>query len=203
MKYGLAGLFLLFSLATVAQQTIKEQFEKIKTIADAEKFVAANPNLKPAIRKVVYGKDSSRIDQRLLKLNKGDILPVAYVTYKVVDASESVKYRASYVFLDGGELTKVQIDSLKNLIVKKANEGTPFEKLSDDYSMDGNSTHGDTGWFFGEDMVPKELQDGVKAHKKGEIFFVEVPERNWYYIVKKTYDDDLQKEMTVLQANGR
>jgi hypothetical protein len=30
-----------------------------------------------------------------------------------------------------------------------------------------------------------------------------VPERQWYYIVKKTYDDDLQKDVVVLRANGR
>jgi hypothetical protein len=30
-----------------------------------------------------------------------------------------------------------------------------------------------------------------------------VPERQWYYIVKKTYDDDLRKEITVLKSNGR
>jgi alkylhydroperoxidase/carboxymuconolactone decarboxylase family protein YurZ len=36
--------------------------------------------------------------------------------------------------------------------------------------MDGNTTHGDTGWFFGEEMMPKEFQDAVKNHKLGEIF---------------------------------
>jgi hypothetical protein len=69
--------------------------------------------------------------------------------------------------------------------------------------MDGNNTQGDTGWFYGEDTAPKELQDGLKKHNKGDIFFVDVPERQWYYIVKKTYDDDLRKEITVLKSNGR
>jgi parvulin-like peptidyl-prolyl isomerase len=69
--------------------------------------------------------------------------------------------------------------------------------------MDGNTNHGDTGWFFGEDMMPKEFQDAVKAHKLGEIFFVDVSERQWHYIVKKTYDDDDKKTETVLRANGR
>ena len=40
--------------------------------------------------------------------------------------------------------------------------------------MDGNTAHGDTGWFFGEEMMPKEFQDAVKNHKTGEIFFVDV-----------------------------
>ena len=69
--------------------------------------------------------------------------------------------------------------------------------------MDGNNTHGDTGWFFGEEMMPKEFQDAVKTHKLGDIFFVDVPQNQWHYIVKKTYDDQVTKKITVLRANGR
>jgi len=69
--------------------------------------------------------------------------------------------------------------------------------------MDGNTTHGDTGWFFGIEMMPKEFQDAVAKHKKGEIFFVDVSDKQWHYIVKKTYDDDLKKDITVLRSNGR
>jgi hypothetical protein len=52
-------------------------------------------------------------------------------------------------------------------------------------------------------MMPKEFQDAVKNHKTGEIFFVDVADRGWHYIVKKTYDDDDKKTATVLRANGR
>ena len=41
----------------------------------------------------------------------------------------------------------------EKVIVAKANAGTPFDKLSDQYTMDGNKTHG-TVWFFGE-WLPK------------------------------------------------
>ena len=87
--------------------------------------------------------------------------------------------------------------------MKKHSDGVSWEKLSDEYTMDGNTTQGDTGWFFGEEMVPKELQDAVKSHKLNDIFFVDVPERQWNYIVKKTYDDQIKKDITVLRANGR
>jgi parvulin-like peptidyl-prolyl isomerase len=69
--------------------------------------------------------------------------------------------------------------------------------------MDGNTTHGDTGWFFGVEMMPKEFQDAVSKHKTGDIFFVDVSEKQWHYIVKKTYDDREKKDITVLRANGR
>lgn len=203
MKNILGILALMISIPTMAQPTVREQFEKVKTVQDAEKYIAANANLKPAIMKVVYGKDSTALDKRLLKQNKGDVFSVGYVTYKVIEVEESVKYRGSYIFLDRGSLSNREVDSLSKIIVDKLNKGIPFEKVSDEYTMDGNNTQGDTGWFYGEDTAPKELQDGLKKHVKGDIFFVDVPERQWYYIVKKTYDDDLRKEMTVLRSNGR
>ena len=203
MKHVLFALFTVLSVHSFAQLTVREQFEKINTVADAEKYIAANQNLKPALMKVVYGKDSTMLDKRLLKQNKGDVFSVGYVTYKVLEVKESIQFRASYIFLDRGSLSNREVDSLSKLITQKLGEGVPFEKLSDQYTMDGNNTQGDTGWFFGEETVPKELQDAVRKHNLGEIFYVDVPERQWYYVVKKTYNDDLRKEITVLRSNGR
>src|SRR5579863_3724380 len=203
MKLSLVGLFLLISSSIFAQPTVTEQFQKISTQQQAQQFIDANPALKPVLLHLSNGKDSTLIDKRLLRQNKGDVFSVGYVTYKVIDATEKVTYRASYIFLDGSTLSESQIDSLKKIVVQKANAGTPWDQLSDQDTMDGNTTHGDTGWFFGEEMMPKEFQDAVKAHKLGEIFFVDVSERQWHYIVKKTYDDDDKKTATVLRANGR
>jgi hypothetical protein len=203
MKLSLSVLLVLFSAAAIAQPTLVEKFQKIGTVQQAQQFVDANPEIKPAILHLTYGKDTSLIDKRLLRQKQGDIFSVGYVTYKVVEAKESVAYRASYIFLDGSSLSPSEVDSLKKVIVAKANAGTPWDKLSDEYTMDGNTTHGDTDWFFGELMFPKEVQDAVAAHKLGDIFFVDVAERNWHYIIKKTYDDKVQKDITVLRANGR
>ena len=90
-----------------------------------------------------------------------------------MEVKDTVNYRASYVFLDGATLSNSEVESMKKVIVDKANAGTSFEALSDQYTMDGNETHGDTGWFFGELMMPKEFQDAVKNHKVGEIFFLD------------------------------
>ena len=203
MKNSIAVLLLLAWWPVFAQQTVTEKFQKIGTVAEAQQFIDANAALKPALLKLSSQKDSSLIEKRLLRQNKGDVFSVGYVTYKVLDATEKVAYRASYIFLDGATLTPAQIDSLKKIIQQKLTDGASFVQLSDQYTMDGNTTHGDTGWFFGEEMMPKEFQDAVKNHKTGEIFFVDVSDKNWHYIVKKTYDDDDKKEMTVLRANGR
>jgi hypothetical protein len=203
MKISIVGLFLLISAAAFAQPTVTEQFQKITTVAQAEQYVGANKELKPAILHLSYGRDSSLIEKRLLRQAKGDVFSVGYVTYKVIEATDTVAYRCSYVFLDGSSLSPKEVDSLKQIILKKATAGAPFEKLSDDYTMDGNNAHGDTGWFFGEAMVPKELQEAVKAHKLGDIFTVDVSDKQWHYIAKKTYDDQVKKDITVLRSNGR
>ncbi len=203
MKKMLAGLFLVFSSQLFAQQTVNEQFQKITTLEQAQKYIDANAPLKPVLMNLSYGKDTSLIDKRLLKQKKGDVFHVGYVTYKVLDATESIQYRASYIFLDASSLNKKELDSIKNIIVQKSNSGTPFETLSDQYTMDGNTTHGDTGWFFGELVMPKEFQEAVAKAKLGDIFVVEVPERQWYYVAKKTYDDQVKKDIVVLKSNGR
>jgi len=204
MKTILAGLFLLFSAPIFAQLTVTEQFQKIVNVQQAQQFIDANQALKPALLKLDYGKDTSVINKRLLRQTKGDVFSVGYVTYKVIEATETVNYRANYIFLDGASLTATQVDSLRKLIVQKASvAGASFDQLSDQYTMDGNNTHGDTGWFFGEEMMPKEFQEAVKSHKTGEIFFVDVLDKQWHYIVKKTYDDQIKKDITVLRANGR
>lgn len=203
MKYSLVFFALLISSAIVAQETVTEKFQKINNLQQAEQFITANPQLKPAILRLSAGKDSSLIEKRLLRQKQGDIFSVGYVTYKVLESKDTVDYRASYIFLDGSVLSQREVDSLKKEIVAKANAGTPFEQLSDEYTMDGNTTRGDTDWFFGEFMFPKEFQDAVAAHKQGEIFFVDVSEKDWHYIVKKTHNDRVKKDIVVLRANGR
>jgi parvulin-like peptidyl-prolyl isomerase len=203
MKTIFACLFLFLSASLSAQETVTEQFQKINTVQEAQQYIDAHPALKPALLKLSNEKDSSLIDKRLLRQNKGDVFSVGYVTYKVLEAKEIIAFRANYIFLDGSSLTNSQIDSLKKIILQKASEGVSFEQLSDQYTMDGNTTHGDTGWFFGPEMLPKEFQDAVQNHKKGDIFFVDVSEKQWHYIVKKTYDDQDKKEITVLRSNGR
>ncbi len=194
---------LLLSTAAFGQATVRDQFGKIQTVDQANQWIAANAALKPSLLHLTAGKDSTVIDKRLLRQEKGDVFSVGYVTYKVIESTESVKYRANYIFLDGGSLDQTGVDSLKKIILVKITSGGNWDQLSDQYTMDGNTAHGDTGWFFGELQMPKEFQDAVKAHKLGDVFFVDVTDKQWHYIVKKTYDDDDQKTMTVLRANGR
>ncbi len=202
-KFWFFGLALLLSLASYAQLGVTESLRKIETLPQAEAFIAANPLLKPAILKISADRDTSIFHKRLLRQNKGDVFSVGYVTYKVLESEGTVDFRARYIFLDGSEYNAAEIDSLKKLIVQKLNNGESMAALSDQYNMDGNETQGDTDWFSGIYSFPKEFQDAVQAHKVGEVFFADVPERQWHYIIRKTHDDRVKKEMTILRAIGR
>jgi parvulin-like peptidyl-prolyl isomerase len=203
MKSCLVVLFALISAPLFAQQTVTDKFQKITTIEQAQEYIKANPELKPEILELSYGKDSSIIDKRLLRQKKGDVFSVGYVTYKVIDSKESISLRANYIFLDGGSLSKSEVDSLKKIIVQKITAGEPWAKLADQYNMDDNKSHGETGWFYGEFSFPKEFQDAVETHKLGDVFFVDVAEKQWHYIVKKTYENQITKDIKVLRSNGR
>ena len=203
MKFRLTALFIFCFSAIYAQLGVTENLAKITNIQQAEQYIKANPRLKPEILRISADKDTSIYHRRLLRQNKGDLFSVGYYTYKVLESEGTVDFRASYVFLDGGEYSEAEIDSLKKLIVQKANQGTSFAALSDQYNMDGITTQGDTDWFSGQFSFPKEFQDAVQAHKLGEIFFVDVPDRKWHYIVKKTHNDRVKKEMTILKSIGR
>jgi hypothetical protein len=203
IKNSLAALLLLFSITIFAQPTVTEQFQKITTVQQAQKYIDANPELKPVLLNLSIGKDSAAIDKRLLRQKPGDIFSVGNTTYKVLEVKDTMNFRASYIFLDGASYTRPEIEGLRKTIMEKLSAGVAFETLSDQYTMDGNKTRGDTDWFFGEYMVPKEFQEAVQKHMPGDIFFLDVPEKQWHYIIKKTHHDRVTKDVVALKSNGR
>ena len=203
LKYSLVAFCFLLSIPIFAQLRVTENLRKIETTQQAQQYIDANPRLKPALLTISAEKDSAIIHKRILRQKKGDVFSVGYVTYKVLEAADTVTSRASYIFIDGSEFSGTQLDSLKKVIVKRANDGESFAALSDHYGMDGNSTRGDTEWFPGRYTFPQEFQDAVRQHKVGDIFFVDLPDKQWHYIVKKTHPDQVKKRMVVLRSIGR
>jgi parvulin-like peptidyl-prolyl isomerase len=64
-----------------------------------------------------------------------------------------------------------------------------------------NSKDGDLGWFV-EGQMEKSFQDEILKHKKGEIFTVDIPANNWFYLVLKTFDDIEKTKITyILKVN--
>ena len=68
-------------------------------------------------------------------------------------------------------------------------KGISSDELVVQYTMDHNvKPGGNFGWIDDVNVEPT-FREAVKKHKKGDIFLVDTPELNWYYVVFKLYDD--------------
>jgi parvulin-like peptidyl-prolyl isomerase len=138
-------------------------------------FSFAQDNLNS--RSITITKDS--LNFYLSKLNKHS---------ESISFAKTLSMRVSYIYLDGAVLKKSAIDKIRETILleyKKNN--VPFSLLANKYTMD-TAKDGDLGWFE-EGMMVKVFEDEIKNHKKDDIFIVDIPKNNWYYVVLKTYDD--------------
>jgi len=66
--------------------------------------------------------------------------------------------------------------------------------LAREYSERG----GDIGWFKPEKMV-KPFAEAVAAHEYQEIFALNLPSYNWYYVVLKNYPDRITIHYSLLE----
>lgn len=104
------------------------------------------------------------------------------------------EFRVSIIFLDGANVTLNQINLFRNGILKDYEDGIPFNELAKSFSMDSSyEDGGDLGWFPQGRMYP-EFENAVRNHKKGEIFTVDIPSKQWYYVVLKTHEDRWVKD---------
>lgn len=123
---------------------------------------------------------------------------------KYKDNSKSIKIlpikamRVSYIYLDGSKLSNSEIDKLRKKIISAYKSGKPFADLANQYTMD-LAKDGDLNWFD-QGMMVQVFEDAVLAHKKGDIFMVDIPDKKWYYVVLKTFDD-VQKISMEIEKN--
>lgn len=175
-----------------------QELRTVYTMEDARKFIEKNPEKDPQMI-TVNSADTSEPGKTILKRRKGEFFTVGKFSYKVIDEKTETRWRASYVFLDKFKIDNNEIEKVKKAVTEGLRAGKPMAVYSDQYTMDQNTTHGDTG-FFGEGMMTPEFEEAVKQRKPGEVFTVDIPERDWYYIVQKTHEDQKVKEMTLLRT---
>ena len=189
-------IFLIYFTAISAQQ--KNEKEKIltniNTDNEAINFIYNNPN-----QNAIYGffdlqKDTNSIAKICFSKKSGDMFYYSDTLYKILEIKDKSKYRASYIYLDGYKLSKMQIDSLRNLIISKYKKGESFKKLSEAYNMDGNPNGGDLGWFEAGKMHLM-FESAVISHNVDEVFTLDINEYKWYYVIKKTHSD--QKNLSI------
>lgn len=181
-------------------QSIKEQLTQVTTIEDAKKFAQENQNLDAQLIFSIPEIENDEFATKLSTAKPGDIFSDIYFTYKILFTTKIQAFRVSYIYLDGGKLSVKEIEKLRTRILEDYKNGNAFALLAKKYSMD-NSKDGDLGWFSEGTMVP-EFETAIKNHKQNDVFKVDVPDKKWYYIVLKTFNDKEVEELSILKIKS-
>jgi parvulin-like peptidyl-prolyl isomerase len=183
-----------------SSKAIKQQLKTVNTIDQAHRL--KNENSDWHIEVLDININDTTVHKQIKSLKKGDIKTLkidgAKYAYKLIDMDEFSEFRVSYVFLDGKKLSKNKIDSLRTLVIEKHDTGTSFTDLFKQYSSIEESNNGDLGWFK-EGIMVREFENAVKAHKKGDIYTLDIPRLQWYFVVLKTHDDRVTKHIQLIK----
>jgi len=200
MKKILLTYLACLAYAVVFSQTAENPLGAITTVKQAKKFIAKNPESGAALITLSSDKDTTDFARAFYDKQPNDTFRLDGYDYKVLDKTSYPEFRVNYIFLDGSQLAAKTIDSARALIVKKYKSGTPFTDLVNAYTMDA-TPNGDVGWFK-EGVMAKEFEQAVKQHKRNDIFTVDIPTSNWYFVVLKTFDDRTTHRLTLLKIKA-
>jgi PPIC-type PPIASE domain len=170
----------------------------ISSLAQANDYIKSNPAAK--LFTLESGADTSALVQPLYHQQPGYSFTIGNARFKIIELDSALSFRVNYIYINGEQYSKKQADSLRKLIIDRYRKGEEFYVLSEEYGMDGNMS-GDTGWFQERTMV-NQFETAVRQHKKGDIFTVDTPDRNWYHVVLKTFDDSQIKKLTILRIES-
>jgi len=203
-------ILLLFAFITTSlsfcQNDFESELDSIQTLDEAKIYVQKHKSVKGKVITFNKEKHHTKIANELFRLSKGS--KKVYKTdmektyYKVIDKNEIPYQKLSYIFLDGTKKTIEEINVLRQNIVAKYKNGFRFEDLAKHYSMDTNAKRGgDLGWVTQGDLHPdfeaKVLND---SHDVNDIFTIDIPEQQWYYVILKTEDTKYIEEIKVLKV---
>ena len=174
-------VFLLIAFSNINAQKI--DLSAINSIADVEEYIKRDSSVFVIIDYISTTKDSlTYYENQFNEKAKTENI-------KFLEAKPSVSIKVNYIFFDGKKLSKKEIDLKRQEILDLYEKGISSDELVVQYTMDHNvKPGGNFGWIDDVNVEPT-FREAVKKHKKGDIFLVDTPELNWYYVVFKLYDD--------------
>lgn len=199
-------LLLCVSISLNAQKRFKKELDSITTAEDAEAYIESQKNRNNKLITFNEAKHKTQLAKELLKLRKGGSKVVKgeieRIHYKVIEKNRVTHFRVSYIYLNGKEMSMSEINGIREKIIAQYESGIPFWQLAKTYSMDRSAQQGgDLGWFTYGEMVP-EFESAVTDSSKqiDDVFTVDVPSKQWYYVVLKTHEPKDIIEVKVLKA---
>ena len=196
-------IFVVSSLcvSTLFSQTILEKLADVKNVEQAEYFIYKNPGINASLVLLNSETDTSGSAREIFNKKNLAVFTTGSFTCKIIEKKKAILFRASYIYLDASKLSMKKIDSIRNIILEKYKNGVSFNDLFKEYNMDGNTNGADLG-YFEEGVMANEFENAVRARRKDEIFKVDVPSKNWYYVVKKTHDNVFTAVVRILKVEN-
>lgn len=173
---------LVFSFVISAQSQV---LKDINTIEEAEIFVALNRDVKAKIIEVSFSRNEDSLAYYKNKITKLETLGKA----KLLESKPIVAIKVNYIFFDGTRLTMKEINEKRAEVLQMHKKGISSDDLVRQFTMDTNIKPGGNFGWINENDVDITFVSEIKKHKKGDIFIINIPEKNWYYVVFKLYDD--------------
>lgn len=206
LKILLSTALFLFTSLAIAQKNFEKSLDSVQTLDDVTIFFEKNKTAKGKVIVFNQEKHKTKMAEDIFKMGVGskkyfkDTPQKTY--YKIIEKYEIPYYRVSTVYLDGNKKTIEEINSIRQNVISKYNEGYRFTDLAKRYSMDHTAKQGgDLGWFTYGDLHP-EFEKQVLAGTYGlnDVFTIDIPETNAYYVVLMTQDKKLIEEAKVLKV---
>jgi len=197
-------LFISFGVQAQLVEKTRADLDNIQTLEQAEAYAGAGKGVAAQLVKLTSMKDTTDWNRQLIGLTVGDVLEfesddkTMYYFVKSLASGVETSYRAQYIYLDNSKLTLQEIDSLRTLILRRLKKGASFDELAKTYSMDRAGKNGGYLEWFQEGMMVPEFEEQIKSHKTGDVYTVDVPENQWYYVVKNTFAPRTDSAATVL-----
>lgn len=185
------------------KQSLVKTLEKTNTVEEAMELREKHPEWDIEVTEAATdGKIPSPVLQRMID---GEVLQLPDSTgpyHKIVSLTEVNQYNMRYIFFDPEKLSQESIDAIRKDITNRFLQGQEFGTLANQFTMDGSTNGGELGWMNEPDLQP-EMIDAMKAHEKGQIFPLDIPDKNLHYLLLKVQDERTILRMFMLKVSEK
>lgn len=184
MRIRITVCLALFFAIGLQSQVLKD----INTVEEARVFVVLNRDISAKVISVSFSKNNDSLSYYKNKIAKLE----ASGKGKLLESKAIVAMKVNYVYFDGSQITKQEIDKKRATVFNMHKKGISSDDIVRQFTMDSNIKDGGNFGWIDENDVNEIFASEVKKHKKGDVFTIDIPEENWYYVVFKLYDDKLK-----------
>ncbi len=201
--FAITIVALAFVACSPKKQSLVKTLEKTNTVEEALELREKHPEWDVEITEAATdGRPPSAVLQRMID---GEVLQLPDSTgpyHKVVSLTEVTQYNMRYIFFDPEKISQESIDAIRKDITKRFLNGQDFGTLANQFTMDGSTNGGDLGWM-NESALQPEMIEAMKNHQKGQIFPLDIPDKNLHYLFLKVQDERTILRMFMVKVSEK